>query len=64
MKILTTLASYSGNSNPYIKEVITLDRDDKKRLGKHHGVLGTLNLIQDLRKQKFDKSFIELLFIY
>jgi len=44
-------------NNPYIKEVITLDRNDKKRLGRHHGVLGTLNLIQDLRKQKFDKSF-------
>ena len=43
--------------NPNIKEVITLDRDDKNRSGRHQGFLGTLNLIKDLRKQKFDKSF-------
>ena len=43
--------------NPHIKEVITLDRDDKNRSGRHQGFIGTLNLIKDLRKQKFDKSF-------
>ena len=43
--------------NPHIKEVITLDRDDKNRSGRHQGFFGTLNLIKDLRKQKFDKSF-------
>ena len=43
--------------NPYIKEVITLDRDDQNRSGRHQGFFGTLNLIKDLRKQKFDKSF-------
>jgi len=43
--------------NPRIKEVITLDRDDKNRSGRHQGFFGTLNLIKDLRKQKFDKSF-------
>ena len=43
--------------NPNIKEVITLDRDDKNRSGRHQGFFGTLNLIKDLRKQKFDKSF-------
>ena len=43
--------------NPHIKEVITLDRDDKNRSGRHQGFFGTLNLIKDLRKKKFDKSF-------
>ena len=43
--------------NPHIKEIITLDRDDKNRSGRHQGIFGTLNLINDLRKQKFDKSF-------
>jgi len=44
-------------NNPYIEEIITLDRDDKNRSGRHHGVLGTLNLIQDLRERKFSRSF-------
>ena len=43
--------------NPYIKEVIILDRDDKNKSGRHQGILGTLNLITDLRKYKFNKSF-------
>jgi len=43
--------------NPNIKEVITLDRDDKNRSGRHQGFFGTLNLIKDLKKKKFDKSF-------
>ena len=43
--------------NPHIKEVITLDRDDKNRSGRHQGFFGTLNLIKDLRKKNFDKSF-------
>ena len=43
--------------NPYIKEVITLDRDDKNKSGRHQGFLGTLNLVKDLRAKQFDKSF-------
>ena len=43
--------------NPLIKEIIILDRDDKNKSGRHQGFFGTLNLIKDLRKQKFDKSF-------
>ena len=44
-------------NNPHIKEVLILDRDDKNKSGRHQGFLGTLNLIKDLRGQKFDKSF-------
>ena len=44
-------------NNPHIKEVLILDRDDKNKSGRHQGLFGTLNLIKDLRKQKFDKSF-------
>ena len=43
--------------NPHIKEIISLDRDDKNKSGRHQGFFGTINLIKDLRKQEFDKSF-------
>lgn len=44
-------------NNPHISEIIILDRDDKNKFGRHHGISGTINLIKDLRKKKFDKSF-------
>ena len=44
-------------NNPHISEIIILDRDDKNKSGRHHGISGTINLIKDLRKKKFDKSF-------
>ena len=44
--------------SPYIDEIITLDRDDKNKKGKHHGVSGVINLIKDLREKNFTKSFI------
>ena len=44
-------------NNPHVSEIITLDRDDKNRTGRHQGVAGILNLIQDLRKRNFTKSF-------
>ena len=43
---------------PYIDEIIILDRDDKNKTGRHQGTTGVINLIQDLRKRNFTKSFI------
>jgi len=43
---------------PYIDEIIILDRDDKNKTGRHQGATGVINLIQDLRKRNFTKSFI------
>ena len=45
------------NETDYIKEIIILDRN-KNSKGKHDGILGTLDLIKELRKYKFDKVFI------
>ena len=44
--------------SPYIDEIITLDRDDKNKIGRHHGASGVINLIKDLREKNFTKSFI------
>ena len=44
-------------NSPSIKEVITLDRDDKNRSGRHYGIKGTFNLIKDLKEKSFSKSF-------
>ena len=41
----------------YIDEIIILDRNDKNK-NRHSGVIGILNLINDLRKHNFDKIFI------
>ncbi len=46
------------SNNQFIDEVIILDRDDKKKLGKHFGFKGALSLAADLKKRKFDKVFI------
>ena len=43
-------------NNKYIKKLIILDREDKG--GKHNGLLGTLKLSAELKKNKFDKAFI------
>ena len=40
----------------YIKKLIILDREDNG--GKHNGLLGTLKLSAELKKNKFDKAFI------
>ena len=45
-------------NNPHVNEIIILDRDDKKKTGRHQGIVGVLNLIQDLRKKNFTKTFI------
>ena len=43
-------------NNKYIKKLIILDREDNG--GKHNGLLGTLKLSTELKKNKFDKAFI------
>ena len=44
--------------NPHIDKIIILDRDNKNKRGKHDGLVGSLNLVYDLKKYKFDKVFI------
>ena len=51
-------ASKLLNKNPNISEIIILDRDNKSIKGRHDGIGGTLKLINDLKKYKFDKVFI------
>ena len=53
----STKAKELLQNNPYVNEIITLDRDDKSKTGRHQGVAGILNLVQDLRKKNFTKSF-------
>ena len=43
-------------NNKYIKKLIILDREDNG--GKHNGLLGTLKLSAELKKNKFYKAFI------
>jgi heptosyltransferase-2 len=44
--------------NDIIEEIITLDRDNKKKSGRHDGFIGFYNLINDLKQRNFDKVFI------
>ena len=41
---------------PYIDKIITLERNNKN--GRHDGFTGSINLIKELRKYKFDTVFI------
>ena len=43
--------------NKSIKEIINLERDNKKK-GNHDGFLGTLKLIKEIKNHDFDKVFI------
>jgi heptosyltransferase-2 len=45
-------------SNKNIDKIIILDRDNKNKNGRHEGIIGSLNLIKDLKKYNFDKIFI------
>lgn len=45
------------SDTPYIGKILTLDRN-KKLNGRHDGIRGFFNLIVDLKKEKFDKTFI------
>jgi len=51
-------ASEFLNNNKFIKEIIILDRDNKDKDGKHDGLKGSMRLISQLSKYKFDKAFI------
>ena len=45
------------NNSDYINEIIILDRKNNSN-GKHDGILGSLNLIKDLKRYNYDKVFI------
>ena len=53
----TKCLEYLSN-NPNIDNVIILDRDDKKKFGKHYGLKGIFNLALEIKKHNFDKIFI------
>ena len=44
--------------NKYIDKIIILDRDNKKQNGRHDGVNGFFNLVNDLKKHNFNRAFI------
>ena len=44
--------------NKAINQIIILDRNNKIKKGRHDGIIGSYNLIKDLRKYNFDKIFI------
>ena len=46
------------SNNSSINKIITLERDDKKKIGRHYGLNGILNLASDIKKHSFDKVFI------
>ena len=49
-------ASHYLYNNKYINKIIILDRDNKK--GTHAGLVGSIKLIKDIKKFKFEKVFI------
>jgi len=52
-----TRAKELFRDDPYIEEVITLDRL-KNKTGSHDGLNGFIKLIKDIKEKKFDKVFI------
>jgi heptosyltransferase-2 len=46
------------SNNPDIEQIIILDRNDKKKIGRHYGLKGIINLATDIKKHNFDKVFI------
>ena len=54
----STKCSEYLKDNPNIDKIITLDRDDKKKIGKHYGFNGIFNLAKELKNYNFDKVFI------
>ena len=44
--------------NKIIDQIIILDRGNKIKNGRHDGIVGSFNLIKDLKKYNFDKIFI------
>ncbi|MDA9663780.1 glycosyltransferase family 9 protein [Candidatus Pelagibacter sp.] len=45
-------------NNNYIDKIIILERDNKLKNGRHEGLIGSYNLVKDLKKFDFDKVFI------
>jgi len=45
-------------NNPAIDQIIILDRSNKMKDGRHDGLIGSFNLLKDLKKFNFDKIFI------
>ena len=45
-------------NDPAIDQIIILDRNNKIKNGRHDGIVGSYNLVQDLKKFNFDKIFI------
>ena len=45
-------------ANNNIKEIIILDLNNKNKSGQHDGLIGSLNLIKQLKTYNFDKVFI------
>tara|TARA_B110001452_G_C15161367_1_gene403982 strand:- start:130 stop:1095 length:966 start_codon:yes stop_codon:yes gene_type:complete len=45
-------------NNPAIEKIIILDRGNKIKNGRHDGIVGSYNLVNDLKKFNFDKIFI------
>lgn len=54
----STKAPQFLNNHIGIDEIIILDRDNKIKNGRHDGIIGSYNLIKDLKKYNFDKVFI------
>ena len=46
------------NESKIVEEIITLDRGNKIKNGRHDGIIGSYNLTKDLKKYSFDKIFI------
>jgi|TARA_B100001741_G_scaffold313420_1_gene319546 heptosyltransferase-2 len=51
-------ASELRESCEYIENIIYLERDNKEKNLRHNGFFGSINLINDLKKHKFDYVFI------
>jgi len=44
--------------NNIIKKIIILERNNKRKSGRHEGLVGFYNLVRDLKQYNFDKVFI------
>ena len=53
-----TKSSEILKNNSYIDKIISLDRNDRTKKGRHFGFRGALNLASDIQKYNFDKVFI------
>ena len=45
-------------NNNFIDKIIILERDNKLKRGRHEGLVGSYNLVKDLKRYYFDKVFI------